>query len=172
MPAFSLEEVWHAMAYMHVNSSLLGIPPSGLGCVISGPLSDPQRSDGVGWGRGKERRKTTGTNNSLHVVSLIDSFLLTLRRWVVCLIWGAQSCWDIPFRDSPALLMSPCSSCYCDCLGVESAPSQQNPAPYECTVTPPARGSRFHTSGIELNLINLMLTELLNSLNYTDSSYT
>ena len=48
------------MAYMHVNSSLLGIPPSGLGCVISGPLSDPQRSDGVGWWEGKREKENNG----------------------------------------------------------------------------------------------------------------
>lgn len=47
------------MADTHVNSSLLGIPPSGLGCVISGTLSDPQRSDGMSWGKGRREKKNT-----------------------------------------------------------------------------------------------------------------
>ena len=67
---------------------------------------------GQGEGEEREEKQRARITQSLHVVSLTDSFLLTLRRWVVCLTWGAQSCWDIPFRDSPALLMSPCSSCY------------------------------------------------------------
>ena len=42
-----------------VNSSLLGIPPSCLGCVINGTLSDPQRSDGMSWRNGRREKNNT-----------------------------------------------------------------------------------------------------------------
>lgn len=112
--------------------------------------------------KGEKRRKTTGMNNIKSTCGGPEWLTHSCqwpRRWVVCLIWGAQSRGDIPLRDSPALLMWPCSSCHCDWLGAELAPSQQNPAPYECTMTPSPRGSRFYTSGRDLSLkISLYVT--------------
>lgn len=47
-----------------------------------------------------------------------------LGKRAICLISQAQS---LSLGDSPALLMLPCSSCHCDWLRAELAPSQQNP---------------------------------------------